>query len=123
MNAKPKTIPARRRRHDIESATRIRREQLDLLMEMRDHGPIRIFWMSSGENKPGERHYDITALEILPWLLDKSKGWVSISDRNLCTITPAGVRAIERWAQHQFEPVHLGFVEPGRLVTPQATAP
>lgn len=106
---------------ELYAATWIRLEQLWLLKTMRDAGPLRLFVLSQGRDKPGERHYDITGYQILPWILNAAKAWVSVTDKNLCAITEKGREALANWELHQFDPVDIAVMEPGRPVIPEAT--
>lgn len=106
----------------VHAATWTRKEQLSLLKEMRDIGPVRVFVMSDCKKTAvGERHYDITGYFLLPWVLNKKKGWVQITDTNLCSITPAGVAALKAWEQHQFEPVDVSMRGDPVFAIPEST--
>ncbi len=108
-------------RDQIRSATFDRIEQLALLTDLRD-GPIRLHLMNGYRGPERHRHYDICGLIILPWVLDSRKGWVSVTDGNLYSITEKGLAAIEEWEKHQFDKIDIRFRGKPLKVRPEATA-
>jgi len=108
-------------RDQVRSATFNRIEQLSLLMDLRD-GPVRLHLMNGYRGPERHRHYDICGLTILPWVLDPTKGWVSLTDRNLYSITTEGLAAIEAWETHQFDEVDVRLRAPALKVRPEPTA-
>jgi hypothetical protein len=104
---------------DRRTARRVRDAQWELLEDLRDNGPLRIFVMLKRPVEGRERNYCwASSNEELPWVLDKKKGWVTVEDQNLVTITPAGIAALEDRAPYDNDSIIMGFVEPGRSVVP-----
>lgn len=104
---------------DRATARRIRDAQWALLEDLRDNGPLRIFVMLKRATFGRERNYCwASSNEVLPWVLDPKKNWVTIEDQNLVSITEAGLRALDSRDLYDAQPIVMGFVEPGRLVYP-----